>query len=153
MINDTVGRASLLPRLSTSRNRVYPCTGYRSAARTRFLCACTNVRRHPSYQREAPISLSLVRVLSAPRGALISAYDSSNSASGLTTAKEFKMATLGSVESVSFEWQLSILCSCGRFNWMSFGRLMHSGNLCGNRVPRYLRAYRDKTVFHNMTFI
>lgn len=31
MINDTVGRASLLPRLSTSQNRVYPCTGYRSA--------------------------------------------------------------------------------------------------------------------------
>lgn len=108
MINDTVGRASLLPRLSTSRNRVYPCTGYRSAAHTRFLCACTNVR-HPSYQREAPISLSLVRVLSAPREAFISAYDSSNSASGLTTAKEFKMATLGSIESVSCEWQLSIL--------------------------------------------
>jgi len=109
MINDTVGRASLLPRLSTSRNRVYPCTGYRSAAHTRFLCACTNVRWHPSYQRGAPISLSLVRVLSAPREAFISAYDSSNSASGLTTAKEFKMATLGSIESVSCEWQLSIL--------------------------------------------
>ena len=31
MINDTVGRASLLPRLATSQNRVYPCTGYRSA--------------------------------------------------------------------------------------------------------------------------
>lgn len=37
MINDAVGRASLLPRLSSARNKVYPCTRYQAWVPGRLL--------------------------------------------------------------------------------------------------------------------
>lgn len=92
----------MIPWAAPLSYRVYPPVGIGcilvrgTGRRTRFLCACTNVRWHPSYQREAPISRSR---FSAPREAFISAYDSSNSAPGLTTVEEFKMATSDLVRS------------------------------------------------------
>lgn len=89
----------MIPWAAPLSYRVYPPVGIGcilvrgTGRRTRFLCACTNVRRHPSYQeRGDPSILSRSRSF-APREAFISAYDSSNSAPGLTTAEEFKMAT------------------------------------------------------------
>lgn len=137
MINDTVGRASLLPRLSTSRNRVYPCTGYRSAYTMPLrLYQRTTASILPA--RSADLSRSRS---TAPREAFISAYDSSNSAPGLTAAEEFKMATLSTIRPHPREWQLSILCS-----WtfqLNVPWILHINRiLC--RIPISERAYREQ---------
>lgn len=105
MINDAVGRASLLPRLSSARNKVYPCTRYGPGYLVVF--------------STASIPASLPSPVFVPRcKSFISAYDPSNSAQGSRGIQNGNRGQPWPDLPRASDSHPSFVP--GRFNWVSF---------------------------------